>query len=112
MGSIKEKLKYFLKEKENQFCFESSSKDVSLIIDMFLGMNLLIDEFFDSYQPERSKREDPYLKIEDLENMTKEQMIERMKELEDHVIRKYIFMTSCYICPKCMGCGALNTMET
>jgi hypothetical protein len=64
------------------------------------------------YQPERSKREDPHLKLEDVQNMTKEEMKEKMMEMEDTILRQYIQMSSCYICPKCVGCGALNTMET
>ena len=71
-----------------------------------------IDDFFDQYQPERSKREDPHLKLEDVKNMTKEEMKQKMKEMEDTILRQYIQMTSCYVCPKCVGCGALNSMET
>jgi hypothetical protein len=66
----------------------------------------------ENVQPERSRREDPHLDLEDVENITIDQMKIRMKEMEETILRQYIQMTSCWICPKCVGCGALNSMET
>jgi recombinational DNA repair protein (RecF pathway) len=78
-------------------------------------LKFFLIEFFN--QPESSKREDlhingdPHLKIKDVENMTKDEMREKMKNMEDIILRQYIEMTSCYICPECVGCGTPNTIE-
>lgn len=74
------------------------------------GCSKILDAYF--YQPERSKREDPHLNLDDIENMTIDQMKIKLREMEDIILRQYIQMTSCWICPKCVGCGALNSMET
>ncbi len=76
------------------------------------NIQIWITEFFDQYQPEHSEREDLYLTLEQIENLSKDEIIKYMKKLEDIILRQYIQMSSSYICPKCIGCGALNTIET
>ncbi len=71
------------------------------------------DKFIDKlYQPERSKREDPHINIDEIDNLSIEEMKIRMREMEDIIIRQYIQLSSTKIVEKCLGCGALNTMET
>lgn len=48
--------------------------------------------------------DDPHLKLDDVNDLTIEEMKQHMKDMEDRIILHYIEMTSCYVCPKCMKC--------
>ena len=49
---------------------------------------------FNFYQLERSIQEDPHIKLEEVKNMTKKEMNEKMKAMEDVIIHQYIEMSS------------------
>lgn len=48
--------------------------------------------------------EDPHLDIKDVEDLTIEEMKERLIKTEDLLLRCYVELTSTYICPKCTMC--------
>ncbi len=48
---------------------------------------------------------DPYFKIENINDMSIEEMKMRIREMEDTITRQYIEMTQCYVCKKCSICG-------
>ena len=76
-----------MKEKMLEYLnnYWTSGRDNEIIKDFII-------DFFDQYQPERSKREDPVLLMANLAGKA-------MRTWQDEIIKD-------------MGCGALNSMET
>lgn len=87
---MKEELKKYLKENAKDEMWYGSDQE--------FWMNI-IDSFFESYQPERSKRED-------LKLIYKEPDFEKMKMENPILYEKYLKVK------EALGCGALNSMET
>ena len=85
---MKEKLIKYLRDNE-KLTWEVSSRD-------FQRMITIIESFFNAYQPERSKREDPHLTLDDIPNdITTIELKYKMEHLENQIL----------------GCGALNSVE-
>lgn len=56
-------------------------------------------------------KKDPHLNLNDFENMTKEEMKEKMREMEDIILCQMMQLTDSYICPKCVEDGSIKSMD-
>ena len=50
-----------------------------------------------------------HINLEDVKDLTINEMKQKMKDLEDVILRQYLQMTQCYVCPKCSICQNEST---